>query len=206
MFLSSAQQRKREEREQQALCHEKRISEVGDGGGIVVDLADVEAESAEDALVERKAAFIGVVPLVCCFFYRRGFGFGKRARGERARARRKRDECGEGKKMAEIRRKAFHLYFSRKMKRETTFIYYSGKSEKPSGNSSVLGERKTVSVGKPCRRLFDTQGSRSDATFRMSYFHEKGSIFHPMSVIFRSPVRSRVAGLYFFASSEYRRS
>ena len=98
MFLSSAQQRKWEEREQQALCDEKRISEVGDGGGIVVDLVHVEAESAEDALVERKAAFIGVVPLVCCFFYRRGFGFGKRARGERARARRKRDECGEGKK------------------------------------------------------------------------------------------------------------
>ena len=68
MFLSSAQQRKWEEREQQALCDEKRISEVGDGGGIVVDLVHVEAESAEDALVERKAAFIGVVPLVCCFF------------------------------------------------------------------------------------------------------------------------------------------
>lgn len=80
MFSSSARQRKRDERgRQQALGdEERRISEIDDAGSIaavvvvavVVDLADVEAKSAEDVLVERRAAaFIFVAPRECrvCF-------------------------------------------------------------------------------------------------------------------------------------------
>ena len=61
LFSSSARQRKRDERErQQALGDESRNSgiDAGSVAVVVVDLADVEAKSAEDVLVERRAAFI----------------------------------------------------------------------------------------------------------------------------------------------------